>query len=67
MMFYNFAKYSIKHGYDGKWNDQKTRLTTCDPHAKRTVTNSETPQEVEDKKEIIFTYDVEFQVSYHTS
>ncbi|KAK4404301.1 Transmembrane 9 superfamily member 9 [Sesamum angolense] len=39
------------------------RLTTCDPHAKRTVTSSESPQEVEDKKEIIFTYDVEFQES----
>lgn len=39
-----------------------TRLTTCDPHAKRTVVNSDTPQEVEDKKEIIFTYDVDFEV-----
>jgi hypothetical protein len=62
--FYYFYKYSIKHEYEGQWND-KTRLTTCDPHAKRTVINSETPQEVEEKKEIIFTYDVEFQVSYH--
>lgn len=52
---------SIKHEYEGNWND-KTRLTTCDPHAKRAVTNSESPQDVEDKKEIIFTYDVEFQV-----
>lgn len=62
--FFFIYKYSIKHEYEGQWSD-KTRLTTCDPHAKRTVTNSETPQEVEDKKEIIFTYDVEFQVSYH--
>ncbi|KAF5956772.1 hypothetical protein HYC85_003997, partial [Camellia sinensis] len=50
--------FSIKHEYEGQWSD-KTRLTTCDPHAKRTVTNSDTPQEVDDKKEIIFTYDVE--------
>ncbi|KAL0427824.1 UNVERIFIED_CONTAM: Transmembrane 9 superfamily member 8 [Sesamum latifolium] len=54
--------FSVKHEYEGEWND-KTRLTTCDPHAKRTVTSSESPQEVEDKKEIIFTYDVEFQES----
>ncbi|KAK1399912.1 Transmembrane 9 superfamily member [Heracleum sosnowskyi] len=54
--------FSVKHEYEGTWNE-KTRLTTCDPHAKRTVTNSESPQEVADKKEIIFTYDVEFEPS----
>ncbi|PIN01148.1 Endosomal membrane protein, EMP70 [Handroanthus impetiginosus] len=54
--------FSVKHDYEGKWDD-KTRLTTCDPHAKRSVTTSESPQEVEDKKDIIFTYDVEFQES----
>ncbi|CAI0376735.1 unnamed protein product [Linum tenue] len=55
--------YSIKHEYEGKWAEDKTRLTTCDPHTKRTVINSNTPQEVDDKKEIVFTYDVEFQES----
>ncbi|KAH6817447.1 Endomembrane protein 70 protein family [Perilla frutescens var. frutescens] len=54
--------FSVKHDHDGKWNDN-TRLTTCDPHAKRTVTSSESPQEVKDKAEIIFTYDVDFQES----
>ncbi|CAI9765769.1 unnamed protein product [Fraxinus pennsylvanica] len=54
--------FSVRHEYEGKWND-KTRLTTCDPHAKLTVTSSDSPQEVEDKKEIIFTYDVEFKES----
>lgn len=54
--------FSVKHEYDGEWNG-KNRLTTCDPHAKRTVTSSDSPQEVEDKKEIIFTYDVEFEES----
>lgn len=53
---------SVKHEYEGKWDEQATRLTTCDPHAKHTVVNSNTPQEVEENKEIIFTYDVEFQV-----
>ena len=51
----------MKHDYDGGWNDN-VRLSTCDPHAKRTVTSADPPQEVDDKKEIIFTYDVEFQV-----
>ncbi|KAG5564009.1 hypothetical protein RHGRI_000252 [Rhododendron griersonianum] len=54
--------FSVKHEYEGEWSET-TRLTTCDPHAKRSVTTSDSPQEVEDKKEIIFTYDVEFQES----
>ncbi|XP_010552093.1 PREDICTED: transmembrane 9 superfamily member 9-like [Tarenaya hassleriana] len=54
--------YSVKHEYEGKWKEN-TRLTTCDPHTKRTITNSNAPQEVDDKKEIIFTYDVDFQES----
>lgn len=61
LCFYSWILFSVKHSYDGKWDGSKTRLTTCDPHAKRTITSSNSPQEVEDK-EIIFTYDVEFQV-----
>lgn len=53
---------SVKHEYEGQWSE-KTRLTTCDPHTKRLVVSSATPQEVENKKEIIFTYDVDFQAS----
>ncbi|PON99236.1 Nonaspanin [Trema orientale] len=55
--------FSVKHDYEGKWNGVNTRLSTCDPHTKQVVVNSNTPQEVEDKKEIIFTYDVDFQES----
>ncbi|CAL5204954.1 unnamed protein product [Lathyrus oleraceus] len=55
--------FSVKHELDGKWDEQKTRLTTCDPHAKHTVMNNNSPQEVEENKEIIFTYDVDFQES----
>lgn len=54
---------SVKHEYEGEWSE-KTRLTTCDPHTKRLVVSSATPQEVEQKKEIIFTYDVDFQASF---
>ncbi|XP_058785942.1 transmembrane 9 superfamily member 9-like [Vicia villosa] len=55
--------FSVKHEIDGKWDEQKTRLTTCDPHTKHTVMNNNSPQEVEENKEIIFTYDVDFQES----
>ncbi|XP_020578770.1 transmembrane 9 superfamily member 8-like [Phalaenopsis equestris] len=55
--------FSVKHVYEGNWNGNQTRLMTCDPHAKRTVSNSDNPQEVEENKDIIFTYDVEFQES----
>ncbi|KAG8057730.1 hypothetical protein GUJ93_ZPchr0002g23113 [Zizania palustris] len=55
--------YSIKHQIDDKWNGVNTRLSTCDPHANKFVTTSESPQEVEAGKEIIFTYDVHFQES----
>ncbi|KAL9270395.1 Transmembrane 9 superfamily member 8-like protein [Drosera capensis] len=54
--------FSVKHAYEGQWSE-KTRLTSCDPHAKLTITSSNNPQEVEDKQEIIFTYDVNFQES----
>lgn len=55
--------YSVKHEYEGEWNGNKTRLNTCDPHAKRTDVNSEGPQEIEEKKDIIFTYNVKFEES----
>ncbi|KAM1021796.1 hypothetical protein ACFX2I_042847 [Malus domestica] len=54
--------FSVKHEYEGKWNDW-TRLTTCNPHSKHTVVNANSPQEVAENQEIVFTYDVEFQVS----
>ncbi|KAF9662744.1 hypothetical protein SADUNF_Sadunf18G0086100 [Salix dunnii] len=55
--------FSIKHDYDGQWKNENTRLTTCDPHARRAVTSSESPQVIEDKKDVIFTYDVAFEES----
>ncbi len=54
--------FSVKHEYEGEW-DGKRRLLTCDPHTKRTVINSNSPQEVEAGQEIVFTYDVEYQES----
>ncbi|KAL5682274.1 hypothetical protein ACJX0J_008659, partial [Zea mays] len=53
--------FSINHQFEGPWNDKNTRLITCDPHASKLLVNSDTPQEVEAGKEIIFTYDVGFE------
>ncbi|KAF2920887.1 transmembrane 9 superfamily member 8 [Oryza sativa Japonica Group] len=55
--------FSVKHQFEEKWNDANTRLSTCDPHANKIVINSDTPQEVEAGKDIIFTYDVGFEES----
>ncbi|KAL2236911.1 transmembrane 9 superfamily member 8 [Sesamum indicum] len=59
---FEVTPYSVKHEYDGEWNEN-TRLTTCDPHAKSIVVSSNSPQEVEDKQEVIFTYDIAYQES----
>ncbi|KAL2544682.1 Transmembrane 9 superfamily member 8 [Forsythia ovata] len=59
---FEVVPFSVKHEYEGQWSED-TRLLTCDPHAKRTVSSSNSPQEVEDKQEVIFTYDVAFQES----
>ncbi|KAJ6994081.1 transmembrane 9 superfamily member 10-like [Populus alba x Populus x berolinensis] len=55
--------FSVKHQYDGEWKNENMRLTTCDPHARRAVTSSDSPQLIEDKKDVIFTYDVAFEES----
>ncbi|KAL6012172.1 Transmembrane 9 superfamily member 8 [Asimina triloba] len=54
--------FSVKHEYEGQWNN-KSGLRTCDIHAKQSVFSSSSPQEIQDKEEIIFTYDVDFQES----
>ncbi|CAO2207551.1 unnamed protein product [Urochloa humidicola] len=36
--------FSINHQFEGQWNDKITRLITCDPHANKLVTNSDTPR-----------------------
>jgi transmembrane 9 superfamily protein 2/4 len=52
----------VRHKYEEPWDKAKPRLTTCNPNAKVYVTNSMSPQEVSEGQEIIFTYDVEFEV-----
>ncbi|XP_051151364.1 transmembrane 9 superfamily member 9-like [Andrographis paniculata] len=59
---FEVTPHSVKHEFQGKWTDN-TPLTTCDPKTKRVVSSSTPPQEVDEKQEIVFTYDVEFQES----
>ena len=53
---------SRKHKPDGDWKGNATRLKTCNPHSGHLVVNSDGPQQIEANKEIIFTYDVNFEV-----
>jgi len=52
----------VKHQYD-TWDKSQTKLKTCNPAAKVLVSHHQTPQEVVAGGEIIFTYDVKFEVS----
>ncbi|GLT85234.1 hypothetical protein SLE2022_034300 [Rubroshorea leprosula] len=54
--------FSVQHKYEGIWNE-KNLLKTCEPHSKQMDFYSNLPQEIEEKKEITFTYNVEFQES----
>ena len=50
----------MKHEHD-KWEDEKTKLTTC-PTAKQLANQHQNPQEVVANEELVFTYDVKFEV-----
>lgn len=51
---------SIAHEYK-EWKEQDTQLVTC---TKNIIQSGTPPQEVEADKEIVFTYDVTFEVCY---
>lgn len=55
--------FSVKHEYKQPWVEKDPQLTTCNPSANRRVLPTDAPQEVEEGKEIIFTYDVSFTES----
>ncbi|KAG2613304.1 hypothetical protein PVAP13_4KG341000 [Panicum virgatum] len=55
--------FSVKHELDGDLKGNMTRLETCNPHSGRLIMSSDRPQEIEANKEIIFTYDVNFEES----
>lgn len=53
---------SLKHEFDGDWKGNATRLKTCNTQSEHLIVNSDGPEEVKENKEIIFTYDVNFEV-----
>eukprot|EP01018_Ginkgo_biloba_P021539 Gb_26109 [translate_table: standard] len=60
---FEVTPYSVRHEYEQPWDDEKPRLITCNANTKRYVSGTDTPQEVEEDKELIFTYDVSFKYS----
>ncbi len=56
--------FSIQHKYDGTWNEDKADLSTCNPGSMKYVSDKDDPQEMKEGKEVIFTYDVVYEVSY---
>lgn len=52
---------SINHEYK-EWDEKNPQLITCNKDTKNLIQGSTVPQEVDTKKEIVFTYDVSFKV-----
>ena len=53
---------SILHEYK-EWDENNPQLTTCNKDTKNLIQGNTVPQEVEQGKEIVFTYDVSFKVN----
>lgn len=56
---------SVLHEYK-EWDEKDPQLTTCNKDTKNLIQSNTVPQEVEEGKEIVFTYDVAFKVAYFT-
>lgn len=52
---------SINHEYK-EWDEKNPQVTTCNEKTKDLVPGSSVPQEVDADKDVVFTYDVSFQV-----
>lgn len=55
--------FSVKHRYDGKFDDDVRGLKSCNPGSMNFVSEKDPPQSVKEGEEVIFTYDVQFAVS----
>lgn len=60
---FEVTPYSVKHDYEEPLNVDKPDFLTCNANTKHLVDGSQSPQEVKENGEIIFTYDVKFQSS----
>lgn len=52
---------SINHRYK-KWNENNTKLTTCNPDSQTVLQPGMLHQDIDAGKDIVFTYDVTFEV-----
>lgn len=64
---FEVEEYSVKHRYEGVFppegsDAQSTTLTTCNANRMSYVTKNSEPQTVQEGEEVIFTYDVLYQV-----
>ena len=59
--------FSVQHKYDGSWNEDKPALSTCNPGSMKYVSDKDDPQEMKEGKEVIFTYDVVYEVRLSSS
>lgn len=55
--------YSVAHAREGKGDNATDRLSTCDPAAKKLVSDRDPKQLVAPGKEVVFTYDVVYKPS----
>ncbi|KZV30532.1 hypothetical protein F511_25236 [Dorcoceras hygrometricum] len=53
--------FEYRHKYEGECSNKIEFLTNCDSLAKYSGTGNDSLQDIEDEKEIIFNYNVEFQ------
>jgi transmembrane 9 superfamily protein 2/4 len=53
---------SVKHEYEKPFQPENPQITTCNEATKQFAANLQMPQEVNESDEILFTYDVKFQV-----
>ncbi len=54
--------FSVKHEYEPPYDKNNPDLKTCNPGRMVHVTHSLPPQQVDEGAEVVFTYDVIFQV-----
>ncbi|CAK9878530.1 unnamed protein product [Sphagnum jensenii] len=59
---FEVTPHSVKHEYE-RWNEDKTKLSTCNPHQKVWVSDTQAAQEIEVGSEIVFSYDINFKIS----
>lgn len=54
--------FSVQHKHEGTWNLDKPDLSTCNPGSMKYVSDKDEPQEMKEGKDVIFTYDVVYEV-----